>query len=80
MYSLDENLNLVSCSLANNQSGVDPLTNDDDWVLVDYANIDDNSVHTLKTIHNLLTVSNQMQKSLFTSPSKTAIKDLYSTK
>ena len=79
MYSLNEKNQLVKVSLSSEAEGVTPMTNDEEWTVVDFTIIDDNTVHTLKTIENLLTVSMQMQKSLFQTSPRKGLPDLYST-
>ena len=54
------------------------MTNDEEWTVVDFPNLDDNTVYTLKTIENLLTVSSQMQKQLFQTQPRKGLSDFYS--
>ena len=77
MYSLNEKNQLVYVSLSSETNGVTPMTNDEDWTVVDFPNLDDNTVHTLKTIENLLTVSQQMQKQLFQTSPRKGLSDFY---
>ena len=77
MYSLNEKNQLVQVSLSSETDGVTPMTNDEDWTVVDFPNLDDNTVHTLKTIENLLTVSQQMQKQLFQTAPRKGLSDFY---
>ena len=79
MYSLNEKNQLVEVSLSSEAEGITPMTNDEEWTVVDFSIIDDNTVHTLKTIENLLTVSSQMQKQLFQTQPRKGLSDFYST-
>ena len=79
MYSLNEKNQLVYVSLSSETDGVTPITNDEDWTVVDFPNLDDNTVYTLKAIENLLTVSQQMQKQLFQTQPRKGLSDFYST-
>lgn len=78
MYSLNEKNQLVYVSLSSEAEGVTPMTNDEEWTVVDFPNLDDNTVYTLKTIENLLTVSSQMQKQLFQTQPRKGLSDFYS--